>query len=71
MCQPGASETASHQGAGEGEVDVLPEAEGGPEGCQIEVQREGISNILHIGKSEIHLHKCQLKSLTGKGRLNE
>ena len=52
MCQPGASETASHQGAGEGEVDVLPEAEGGPEGCQIEVQREGISNFLHIGKSE-------------------
>ena len=59
--QPGASETASYQGAGEGEVDVLSEAEGGAEGCQIKVQREGISNFPHIGKSEIHLQKSPLK----------
>ena len=51
----GASETASNQGAGEGEADVLSEAKGGSKGCQIQVQREGISNILNapfIGKSD-------------------
>ena len=41
LSQSGASETASYQRAGEGEADVLSEAEGGPEGCQIKIQREG------------------------------
>ena len=56
LSQSGASETASYQRAGEGEADVLPEAKGGPEGCQIQVQREGVFNLKTYIKKSSNAH---------------
>ena len=44
----GASPPAGNQGKGKGETAVLSEAEGGPEGCQGKISREGATPTFFI-----------------------